>query len=320
MPNPLLVATNLYRLVVRRASKWNRHWLHQMRRGAKGVGDAAKAGRAITGRTVKAGHDAVSVARWSSLARLGVQASALLKLSANGRTRRDRFALSSLENHVVRQSAGMLRPVWISPHLLHRSARQITPANVVTFANLSQLVRPVSEEPTIEFIDEIIRQRRPFNETTLFRDVQSGKVRWKRLGAETVMLTTANFHQYYEKCCRQVELVANLGLRPWDKSTASGYDSDIAVLLTVSGELVFLRRGTHRLGIARALGLERIPVQIFMVAGMALADSADDAGWYLPWRLSAALRRACGTFHAAVEREREESLGCAEARQGPKRV
>jgi hypothetical protein len=321
MPNLPRVTTNLYRLVVRRASKWHRHWLHQVRRGAKDVGDWAKAGRAITGRAVKAGHDAVSVARWSAVPRVGAQASALLKLSANGRMRRDRFALSSLENHVVRQSAGMLRPVWISPHLLHRSVRQITPANVVTFANLSQLVRPVSEEPTIEFIDEIVRQRRPYEETTLFREIASGKVRWKRLGAETVMLTTANFQQYYEKCFRQVEFVVNHRLRPWNKSTAPGYDSDIAVLLTASGELLFLRRGTHRLGIARALGLERIPVQIFMVAGTMLADFADDAGWYLPWRLSAALRRACArTFRATAEREREETLSGAEARQGPKRV
>ena len=322
MPNLPLVTTNLYRLVVRRAGKWHRHWRHQLQQWVKGSGDAAKAARAITRRTVKAGHGAVSVARWSSVPRLGVQASALLKLSANGRMRRDRFALSSLENHLVRQSAGMLRAVWISPHLLHHSVRQITPANVVTFADLSPLVRPVSGEPTIEFIDEIVRQRRPFKETTLFRDIESGNVtRRKRLGTETVMLTTANFHQYYEKCFRHVELVIEHGLRPWNKSTALGYDSDIAVLLTASGELMFLRRGTHRLGIARALGLERIPVQIFMVAGMALADSADDARWYLPWRLSAALRRVCArTFRATVEREREESLRCAEARQGPKRV
>lgn len=264
-----------------------------MRRWAKKAGEAAKAARATTDRTVKAGRHAVSIARWSVVRRHGVQTRAMLKLSANSWRRRDRFALSSLENHLVRQSAGLHCSVWISPQSLQRSVRQITPANVVTFADLLHLVRPVSSEPTINFIHEIVRERRPYSETTLFREIESGKVKRKRLGAETVVLTTANFRQYYEKCVRHVEFVASHGLQPWDKSTGLSYDGDIAVLVAAGGELMFLRRGTHRLGIARALSLQRIPVQIYMVTGMYVADSADDPYWYAPWRLSAALRRAC---------------------------
>jgi hypothetical protein len=295
MPDVLRVTTNLGRLVVRRAGYWHRRWLRRTRRFAKGAGEAARAARAITGRGVKAGHHAMSVARWSVMRTRGVQTRALLKLSANSRMRRDRFALSSLDNHLVRQSAGMDRAVWISPQLLQRSVRQITPANVITFADLSKLVRPLSSEPTINFIDEIIRQRRPYRETTLFSEMESGRMRRKRVGDETVVLTTANFQQYYEKCLRHVEFVASHGLRPWDKPTALSYDGDIALLLSENGELMFLRRGTHRLGIASALGLNRIPVQIFMVAGMYLVNAADDRDWYLPWRLPAALRRACAS-------------------------
>ena len=293
MTDLLLVTINLWRRVVRRASKWHRDRWHHIRRWAKRTGDAAKAARAITKSTVKAGRHAVSVARWSVVRRRRIQTRALLKLSANSWVRRDRFALSSLENHLVRQAAGLHGAIWISPELLHRSVRQITPANVVTFADLSQLVRSVSSEPTINFIDEIVRQHRPYTETTLFREIESGKAKWKRLGAEMVMLTTANFRQYYEKCLRHVESVASHGLRPWDKLTALSYDGDIAVLLSSRGELLFLRRGTHRLGIARALNLQRIPVQIFMVTGMYLADSTDDPCWHLPWRLPTAIRRAC---------------------------
>ena len=264
-----------------------------MRRQAKGAHEVAKAALASVGRTMTAGYHAVSVVRWSLMRKREIRARALLKLSVNGWTQRDRFVLSPLENHLVRQSAGMRSTAWVSPQRLHRSVRQITPSNVVTFANLSHLVRPVSGEPTITFLDEIVRQRRPYKETTLFRTIESGKMNRKHLGAETVMLTTANFQQYYEKCLRHVEFVARHGLQPWNKSTALSYDSDIAVLVSASGELLFLRRGTHRLGIARALGLEYIPVQIAMVTGTYLADLADDPSWYLPWRLSSALRRAC---------------------------
>jgi hypothetical protein len=293
MPDLLLVTSNYRRLLIRRASNWQRYWAHKIRRWAKGASEAAKAARGLTHRSVKAGRQAASVARWSAVRARAVQTGALLKLSANSWMRRDQFALSPLENHLVREAAGMDCSIWISPQLLHDSVRQITPANVVTFAELAQLVRPVSGEPTIKFIDEIVRQRRPYKDTTLFREIESGKSRRKHVGNETVTLTTANFREYYEKCLRHVEFVASHGLRPWEKSTALSYDGDIAALLSAHGELMFLRRGTHRLGIARALGLQRIPVQIFMVTGRYLADTADEPGWYLPWRLSAAIRRAC---------------------------
>jgi hypothetical protein len=183
-------------------------------------------------------------------------------------------------------------PVWISPQSLLHSVRQMTPANVVTVADHPRLVRPVSGESTVNFIDEIVRQSRPYMETTLFKEIVNGKRIRKRLGHETVLLTASNFRHYYDKCVRHVELVAGHGLRPWNKSAALSYDGDIAVLLSSHGELMFLRRGTHRLGIARALGLPRIPVQIVMVAGGYLAASADDPGWYLPWGLSTVIRKA----------------------------
>ena len=157
-----------------------------MRRQAKGAHEVAKAALASVGRTMTAGYHAVSVVRWSLMRKRKVRARALLKLSVNGWTQRDWFVLSPLENDLVRQSAGMRSQAWVSPQRLHRSVRQITPSNVVTFANLSHLVRPVSRGARrMTFLDEIARHRRAFQETTLFRAIESGKMNRKHLGSET---------------------------------------------------------------------------------------------------------------------------------------
>ena len=296
MPHPLRAALNLGRLGARRAGTWRRALWRRAKSRAKQAGEAAKAARALGEHAIRTGRRAVSAARWSAMRRRGDEARALCKVSLNCRERRDRFALSTLENHLVRQAAGMQRTLWIPPRRVQQSVRQILPPNAVTFADLSSLVRPVASEPTIRFADEVVRERRPYHDTTMFGDVARGKTKRRRLGGEMAVLTPANFAQYYEKCLRQADEIARHGLQPWDKSAALSYDGDIAVLLSEDGELIFLRRGTHRLGIAYALDLDRIPVQIFMVAGPRLARVAEAGGirgWHLPWRLAATVRRAC---------------------------
>src|SRR5690606_33713713 len=144
-----------------------------------------KAARATVVRLTKTGRRAVAAARWTAVRQHGVEARALLKLSGNARVRRDRHVLSSLEDHLVRESAGMHHPFWISPHAVRRSVRRIVPANVVTFADLSHLLlRDVASETTVRFIDEIVREGRPYRESTLFRQVANGKGKRRRLGTQ----------------------------------------------------------------------------------------------------------------------------------------
>lgn len=250
-------------------------------------------------------------ARWGIGAHSALAAS--LKLSANIALRRDLFALTLLENRVMQTRAGIDRVAWLRPRALRRTVQQLDFGNVVTYADFSRLVRPTREQPTIKFFDEILRQKRPYRDTTLFRSISRGRIKRKRLGlnkSSSVVLTPDNFVQYYDQCMRHAEFIAVHGLQPFQKSTSHrpGRETDIAALIDVSGEVMFFRRGNHRLGIARALRIERIPVRIYVLSGAYLERFMARRDCWVPGRLPSRIHVAC---QAALEATQSASPPCA---------
>jgi len=220
-----------------------------------------------------------------------------LKLCANITLGRDRFALTRLENSVMRQRAGLEQVAWVRPRALRRAVQQLDFGNVVTYADFSHHVCYTRDQPTIKFFDEILRQKRLYRETTLFRSVSRGRIRKKRIGLDkmsSVVLTPDNFVQYYDQCMRHADFIIQQGLKPFDKALnhRPGRETDIAAVIDPSGEMMFFRRGNHRLGIARALGLERMPVRIYMLSGPYLERFMGRPECWIPGRLPARIQTA----------------------------
>ena len=254
---------------------------------------APSGGRLVTGSAVR--RRSVRAVR-SSLA--------AVKLCVNMAARRDLFILHELENAAIQKTSGIHAAVWLPPFAIANSVQQINLGNVITYTDFSRFVRPTREQPTVKFFDEILRQKRPYRETTLFGAISGGQIKRKRIGVDknsSVVLTPENVVDYYDQCMRHAEFVAREGLQPHAKASShrAGRETDIAVLVDPSGEVMFFRKGNHRLGIARAHGINPIPVRIFTVAGAYMERFMPRRDVWRTWELPARLQLVCRT---AVER------------------
>lgn len=219
------------------------------------------------------------------------------KLCANILARRDAFTLTTSENSWMQEQANIDAPVWIPPFALRKTVRRVDVENIVNYADLSRFVRWTCEQPTIEFFDEILVQNLPYRDTSLFKAVSSGRKTRKQLGMARglpVPLTQENFLAYYNKCIDHADFVMRNGIGPYQAPTdrSERRDTDIAVLIDAEGEIMFFKRGNHRVGIARALNIEQIPVKIYMLSGAYLERFLATSD-VRPQRLATSIERAC---------------------------
>jgi hypothetical protein len=144
-----------------------------------------------------------------------------------------------------------------------RHALRINPTagRKYNLVNFSRLRFAPPGRTRADFIREIIIEKKPYRETTLYQQVMAGQAeipRGKIEGSEAEL----RFHRYYEYCITLAESIRKSGLR--ETRTASG---SIRAAIDQNGRFLYLTNGGHRLAIAEAFDIQTIPVRVRLISG-----------------------------------------------------
>jgi hypothetical protein len=110
--------------------------------------------------------------------------------------------------------------------------------------------------------------------------------------------TEESIASYYERCISLTKSIKKHGVVPMYSNegvkprAAYGDDKDIGVAIDEDGQLSHYRRGKHRLAIATALGIERVPVVVHFISGRYMLKFIRKRVVLLPRRLLAGIRKA----------------------------
>jgi hypothetical protein len=191
---------------------------------------------------------------------------------------------------------------WISPSILTRSLQK-TNNSFIIFADFTPKIGAFESHATSVFIDEILKEGKKAEETTLYRQVVDGvAVRRYLEGGNAVVksqLTSADaLNAYYERCMRLAEHIAKNGVI--DVHSARGkrelYDSknddNIGIGIDPEGGLMHYRKGHHRLAISRVLSIASVPVSLQLISGIYLSRFIDRPLRLTPNRLVSAITAA----------------------------
>jgi hypothetical protein len=162
----------------------------------------------------------------------------------------EKNALSSKEKHAFVKEIGLTEPVWIRTGQLAECLRIARPLQVVSFFPMHQARFRLSAHPTFDFVRETLDGRH-WSETTLYRNGLRPEIDWPA---------------YAERCRTLAESIRATGLMPYPGRALQ----NICVYVDQTGRPLHFKRGHHRLAIAHALNLERIPVAVIGISAQHL--------------------------------------------------
>lgn len=217
------------------------------------------------------------------VARSKFRFSASTKITFNALLAHDAFQLKRLERKQIRNSPSFARTLTVPAccfgfRMIGRRPR----SNIITFDRSQIQRKPLTEFDIFLFVDEVIKQGKPYQETTLYGKFLSGELRKPITRAfksaddptnRTKITSEEEFSRYYTRCLSLADSIAKHGL--FDLKTDEGYarglnfghDFNILVAIDEDGGLIHWRMGKHRLAIARALGLQAVPVNVGFLSG-----------------------------------------------------
>ena len=233
---------------------------------------------------------------------------------ANVLSGRDVFRLLPAQRQRFVLSTSLDRPVLVPAKSVRfgMTGRYRRRSMVISFAETEKHLRPIASLPTFIFLDEIIRHRKDLQETVLYKQVMSGE-RVRRQHSSNgqkhrgQLVTDDELVRYYERCMALTESIRRQGVIPLDSPEGSkfrssdGEDKDIGVAIDEEGRIIHYRRGKHRLAIAQALGLNRVPVVVHFISGRYLLKFMRKRDLFMPGRLHAAICQAVDHAVAAAE-------------------
>jgi len=129
---------------------------------------------------------------------------------------------------------------------------------------------PFEQHERFRVLHEGFVEKKPWNETKYYQKtvdyVNAGNSRW---GCKTEAQVRNRFYNELPKLFESIErrgllTQAELAASDARRTAPRGRDQDIKVALNENGDLLFLD-GAHRLGIAKILKLQRIPVRVMFV-------------------------------------------------------
>ena len=210
--------------------------------------------------------------------------SALLKTRKNLILGRDGFPLTSDENKYFYRSRPFKTTHWIdTDKIIYGLSDPEKKEQLIVYDSIRQLDLFALHSTSV-FIRELVVHKQPLEETTLYRSMS--ECTWIRpvmLGGKRVKLplnTHENMLAYFDKCQSLIKSIQEGGVK-------QSQDENIGIAITCEG-IAHFRLGHHRLAIAQALGLKRIPIDIILISAQFLVER-------LPrWRLwsTAAMVRA----------------------------
>ena len=212
---------------------------------------------------------------------------ALLKTRKNLFLGREGHPLTSAENK------SLYRPFttthWIDPSkIVHGLNWPAKKGHLIVYDGTGRL-DVFAQHSTSIFIRELILENKPMEETTLYKRMSNR--RWVRpviLGGKRVKIplnSHENMKIYFDKCRSLIKSIQDSGVEGFVERSKI---ENIGLALTFEGRITHYRVGHHRLAIAQALGIKKIPMDILLVSAKFLAEKL------LRWRLwsSSAMVRA----------------------------
>ena len=209
--------------------------------------------------------------------------SALLKTRKNLFLGEESYQLTSEENKYLCRNNPFNKTHWIdADKIIHAANWPEIKGQLILYDRIGKLDLFASHVTSI-FIRELIVQEKSLEETSLYKSMSER--RWVRpviLGGKRVKIplnTPENMLAYFDKCQSLIKSIQDSGVK-------ASKDENIGIAITSDG-IAHFRLGHHRLAIAQALGIKRIPIDIILISAQFLVERV--ARWQL-WSNSAMVR------------------------------
>ena len=210
----------------------------------------------------------------------------------------DRYRLHEVQRERFKASAELDGPFWLRASNLDLTmiGRGRNPSNVITFRGPEKKLSKLADHPTFGFVDEIVREKRPYKETTLFTGLLAGRRMTRQYSVNgkkhwRLIETESDFVQYYEHCLALAESIKVNGLHAINSKDGArftkshGDDDEIRVGIDANGKFLHCRFGRHRLAIAKTIGIEFVPVAIDFLSAQHLLNFIQRWEIFVPGRL-----------------------------------
>ena len=239
---------------------------------------------------------------WRELAELHSPPVAII--GANLLVGDDRYRLRSVQRERFKATAELDGPFW-----LRASSLELTmigsgrnPSNVIIFRGPERKLSRLADHPTFGFVDETVREKRPYKETTLYAGLLTGLRMTRQHSVNgnkrwSLIETEADFVRYYEHCLALAESIRDNGLFAISSKEAApfaerhGEDGEIRVGIDADGKFLHCRYGRHRLAIASVIGIEYVPVAIDFLSAQHLLNFIERWEIVVPGRLIHAVHK-----------------------------
>ena len=197
-----------------------------------------------------------------------VRRRALSKTKKNIIAGKEICPLSAAENRSLYLDCPFKTTHWIDPkkisHGLYWSQNR---GHLIVYDSVGRLY-PFARHSTSVFIRELILEKKHLEETTLYKAMSRGFARKVIISGKPVRIplnTHDNMLLYLDKCQSLISSIQAYGFE-WSK------DKNIGLTITSEGEIAHFRCGHHRLAIAQALGITKVPIDIELVSAKFLVE------------------------------------------------
>lgn len=200
-----------------------------------------------------------------SLVQYKIYLRAMRKIRANLRLERNVLNLTQIERQAIRRTL-FQKPIWIPTKAIAHSLRAPKKENnIVNFYNTDRRTQSIEIHQTFIFIREILIDQLEYNKTSLFQLMSEGKESNRALKINQTRFGQCGDDPYHAKCLALIKSIKQNGFQA--AAEANAVDPNILVAIADDGSLLHYKRGHHRLAIAHALKIEKIPVNVEWLSG-----------------------------------------------------
>lgn len=193
---------------------------------------------------------------------------ALSKTRKNIIAGKEILPLDAFENKCLYLTCPFKTSHWIDAEkLVHGLYWPANKGHLIVYDRVGRLY-PFATHTTSIFIRELILENRRLEDTTLYKAMGRGFSRKVLIEGKPVRIplnTRENLMIYFAKCQSLISSIQHRGLE-WVK------DKNIGLAITAEGEIAHFRCGHHRLAVAQALRIAKVPIDIELVSAKFLVE------------------------------------------------
>jgi hypothetical protein len=205
---------------------------------------------------------------------------ALYKTRKNLLLGRESYPLTSDESKCLYRNHQFKTTFWIDPNKIIYEFGFEKKGQLIVYDGVGRFDLFVQHVTSV-FLRELIVQKIRLEETALYKIMSERKLsrpvilKGKRV---KIPLNTQNMMIYFDKCQSLIKSIQARGVE------LSKYDN-IGLAIASDGQIAHYRVGHHRLAIAQALGIKRIPIDIILLSGKFLVERIPRRRLWSSWAM-----------------------------------